>query len=259
MRNFISLFMTFLVFSVNAQTQEVTSVESKSGLLSHLSIGLRASTLGMGVQAATPINDYLNLRGGFDFINFTRSGISMKLKDPQGAFDKAFGYTPEYDMKATLNFANANIMVDFHPMKGIFHLTGGVLIGANKLKAKGNLVDENGNPVKLKSGEYEWPELNFDKYKLLLDDSNLDANLKLGGLIKPYLGIGVGRAIAKNNRLSFKFELGVIYQGDYDLRQNGQKVDFSEENIENFEKIDTYTRWLKWWPMMNFQLSYAIF
>ena len=239
---------------------EVTEQEKSSEtFLSHLSVGLRSSTLGIGLQAATPINDYFNLRAGIDFAGFKTSTFDIGLEDTNGEFDRAFGYTPDYSMKGELNFTNGNILVDYHPTKGVFHLTAGLFIGTNKLKAKGFLADYDGNPAQLKDGETQWPVVDFDGHQLSLDDANLNADLQLGGVIKPYFGLGVGRAVSKNNRLTFKFELGMIYQGNYSLKQNGKKVNVVDNAAENFEDIDTYTRWLKWWPMLNFQLSYRIF
>ena len=239
-------------------TIQVPEKKSENTFLSHLSVGLRASTMGIGLQAATPINDYFKLRAGIDFIGFKTSTFDISLDDPDGVFDEAFGYTPDYKMKGELNFTNGNVLVDFHPTKGIFHLTAGVFIGANKLKASGFLADNNGNPAQLKEGVTEWPYLDFDGHRLTLDDANLDATLQLGKTIKPYFGLGVGRAIA-NKRVAFKFELGMIYQGDYSLKQNGKKLDVVNNASESFEDIDDYTKWLKWWPMLNFQLSYKIF
>lgn len=268
MRFILCFLLSFSILPLFAGTPEGKAIESKAevadfssgtGFLSHLSIGLRMSTLGIGVQAATPVNDYFNLRAGFDVLSFKTGNIDMGLDDPNEKFYDAFGYTPEYKMKASIEFFNGNILLDYHPTKGIFHLTGGIYIGNNKLKARGDLVDGNGKPVVLPTEDIEWPTLNFDGHQLVLDGTNLNANAKMGGLIKPYLGMGIGRAIGKDNRLSFKFELGAIYQGSYELTQEGRKVSTNSGNDVHFEDVGTYTRWLKWWPMMNFQLSYTLF
>jgi hypothetical protein len=238
---------------------EMIKKKSDNGFLSHLSVGLRASTMGIGLQAATPINDYFKLRAGIDFIGFKTSTFDIELDDSDRIFEEAFGYMPNYKMKGELNFTNGNVLVDFHPTKGIFHLTAGVFIGANKLKANGFLANpDTGEPATLRPEVSEWPDVDFDGHRLTLDDANLDATLQLGKTIKPYFGLGLGRAIA-NKRVAFKFELGMIYQGDYSLKQNGKKLDVVSNASESFEDIDTYTQWLKWWPMLNFQLSYKIF
>lgn len=230
----------------------------EGGPLSHLNVSLRLSTMGVGLEAATPLNSYFKLRAGINYMGFKTSTFDISLDDPDNYLTEAFGEIPDYKMKGELNFTNGHLLVDFHPVKkGIFHITAGAFIGKNQLKAKGFLADANGNPVQLREGQ-EWPSIEFDGHKLELDDANLDATLQLGSVIKPYFGLGLGRAISKS-RVSFKFELGVIYQGDYTLKQNGKKLDIIENATENFEDIDTYTQWLKWWPMLNFQLTYRIF
>lgn len=230
----------------------------EGGSLSHLNVALRLSTMGVGLEAATPLNSYFKLRAGINYMGYKSPSFDLSLDDPDNSLTEAFGEIPDYNMKGELNFTNGHVLVDFHPVKkGIFHITAGAFIGKNQLKANGFLADMDGNPVQLKEGQ-DWPYIEFDGHKLELNDANLDATLQLGSVIKPYFGLGLGRAISKS-RVSFKFELGVIYQGDYTLKQNGKKLDIIENATENFEDIDTYTQWLKWWPMLNFQLTYRIF
>lgn len=239
------------------ESVQVDKSSRENGFLSHLSVGLRASTMGIGLEAATPLNDLFKLRAGINFMGYTSNSFDIGLEDPNGAFNEAFGYIPDYSMKGKLNFTNGHALVDFHPTKGIFHLTAGFFVGKNQLKAEGFLADYDGNPAVLKDGQ-TWPTLDFDGHQLKTDNGRLDATLQLGNVIKPYFGLGLGRAIA-NKRVAFKFELGMIYQGKYSIKQNGKKVDVIDNAVENFEDIDTYTNLLKWWPMLNFQLTYKIF
>lgn len=240
--------------SLTAQTKEY--YEGKP--LSHLNIALRASTMGVGLEAATPINSYFKLRAGINHIGFKAGSYDISLDDNNGELAQALGFVPDYRLKPELNFTNGHILIDFHPVKkGIFHITVGAFIGKNQLKAKGFLVDEDGEQANLLPGE-SWPQLEFDGNLLDINDGRLDAKFQMGRIVKPYAGLGLGRAISKS-RVSFKFELGVIYQGDYTLKQNGRKVQTSQFKSENFEDADEYTKWLKWWPMMNFQLTYRIF
>jgi hypothetical protein len=206
---------------------------------------------------ATPINSYLSLRAGLDFMSFKTGDIDITLEDPDGTFLPALGYVPDYRMKGKLNLTHGNVLVDFYPTKGIFHFTAGLFVGTNKIKADGILIDNKGDKVQLEAGQ-SWPTINFDGHRLEIDNANLNAELQLGKVIKPYFGLGLGRAIA-NKRVSFKFELGALYQGGYTLKQNGKKIDVNKNVSENFDDIDTYTNLLKWWPMLNFQISYKIF
>ena len=247
-----------LLIQEDSVTIQIDEVKKTNSFLSHLSVGVRTSTMGVGLELATPVNDYLKLRTGINFIGYKSSTFDIGLDDSNGLFDEAFGYTPDYKMNGELNFTNGHLLMDFHPTKGIFHVTAGVFIGTNKLKANGFLANPNtGDKTVLQPGAV-WPSVDFDGYQLELDNADLNAELQLGRVIKPYFGLGLGRAIA-NKRVAFKFELGMIYQGDYSIKQNGKKIDIANTTSESFSDIDTYTRILRWWPMLNFQLSYKIF
>lgn len=244
--------------------EKITIVDSEqksdNAPFSHLSVGIRASTVGGGIEVATPLNDRFVLRGGLSYFNLKTGQTTIDLEDTDDhVFEQAFGYTPDYKMKGDLKFVNGHVLVDLYPTKGVFHVTAGVFLGTNKISAKGFLANPNtGEEAHLKNGVSEWPNIDFDGHQLTMKDANLNADLQLGKAIKPYLGIGIGRAIA-NKRVAFKFELGAIYQGKYSLKQNGKEVQVVNNGNENFEDIDTYTQWLKWWPMLNFQLTYKIF
>lgn len=272
----ITLFLSFLLPSfaqngvqeasegtlsvVNTTNISETNIDKpyyEGGLLSHLNVALRASTMGLGIEAATPLNSYLKLRAGINYLGFKSNDYSISLDD-EHLNEAVVGGQADYLMNGKVNFTNGHLLVDFHPVKkGIFHLTVGAFVGTNRLTAKGLIVDANENEAVLKPG-YSWPQLDFDGHSLDIKDGRMDATLQLGKTIKPYAGFGLGRSISRS-RVSFKFEMGVIYQGDYILKQNGKKVDLSTSESESFSDIDDYTKWLKWWPMLNFQLTYRIF
>ncbi len=225
---------------------------------SHINVSLRFNTLGIGIEAATPLSNKFNLRAGFDIIPFNISERSLDLRDELKRIDYAFGYIPGYRAKGKINFFNAHILADFHPVeRGIFHITAGFFIGSNKAELSGYLSDSNNNPAQLLPG-YEWPVLEYENHTIDLTGGRLDFDLKLGKAIKPYLGVGIGQAVTKK-RFGFKFDLGVMYQGDYSLKQNGIDFKFNEAIIEEVGDIDDYTKWLKWWPMVNLQVTYRIF
>jgi len=228
------------------------------GFLSHLNVSAGVSTLGFTFEAATPITESLKLRAGFDIFNFNTKQYDFDIDDAEGTLYDAFGFTPTYESKGSLNAFHGHALVDFYPFKkGILHFTAGVYLGSTKLKAKGELTDGNGNIVELKPG-YEWPTIDFDGHQLDINNGRLDAELTLGQTVKPYFGIGLGRAVSKR-RLGVKFEVGVLYQGDYTLKQNGKKVLTTSDVEASIEDADKVTKWLKWWPMVNLQINYRIF
>lgn len=225
---------------------------------SHLNVSVGVSTLGINIEAATPLTQNLKLRGGLNFFNFNSSQYDIDIDDENGSLYEAFGIEPTYEMKAKLNTFHAHALVDYYPFKkGIFHLTAGFYIGNTKIKSNGFLTNGEGTPVTILPG-YDWPTLEFDGYELDITNGELNAELTLGNVIKPYFGIGLGRAVSKR-KFGVKFELGVLYQGDYTLKQNNKKVGTTSDLTASIEDADKYTKWLSWWPMVNLQLNYRIF
>ncbi len=225
---------------------------------SHLNVSVGVSTLGINIEAATPLTKNLKLRGGLNFFNLNSSKYDIDIDDENGTLYEAFGISPTYEMKAQFNTFHAHALVDYYPFKkGIFHLTGGFYIGNTKIKANGFLTDGNGTAVTIKPG-YDWPTLEFDGKELDITNGELNAELTLGNTIKPYLGVGLGRAVSKR-KFGVKFELGVLYQGEYTLKQNNKKVASTSDISASIEDADKYTKWMSWWPMVNLQLNYRIF
>lgn len=227
-------------------------------LFSHLNVGLRVSTMGIGVEAATPLNDYFRARAGFDILTFKTSYFDISLNDYSDDLYDSFGYVPDYRLKAKLGMFHGHLLADFHPIpSGIFHITAGVFLGSTKVTADGYLADSNGKESELLPGK-EWPHLELDGRIIDVTGGRAKLDLQLGLPVKPYVGVGIGRSVTKS-RLGFKFELGVLYQGDYTLKQGGHKLELSDTGIDTLEDVDKYTKWLQFWPMVNFQLTYRIF
>jgi len=225
-----------------------------------MGLGIKLSTLGYGLEVATPLNNLFILRLG---VNLT-AGINVKefnvaVPDEYGDLYDSFGYIPDLRVKPNPKFSHGNLLLDFHP-SGIFHLTAGVFVGGSKLELSGHLVDHNNQPAKLLPGK-DWPVVEVGDHEVDLTDGRTNLDLKLGSnILKPYLGFGFGRAVPKNNRLSFKFELGAFLQSGYTIRNDGVVLDFA--NSDQKELIDIHdfmSSYIKFWPMLNFQLSYRIF
>ena len=172
-----------------------------------------------------------------------------------------FGYYPEYRAKPLLKFTHVNLLLDYHP-GGIFHITAGAFVGASKFGVDGYLVDSNNEKAKLLPGQ-SWPTLDIGNEIVDMQNGRATADFRIGNAVMPYFGLGVGRAVAKNKKVAFKFELGAMYQGNsYTLKQNGKLLDLSkssEENLRDIHDLLTDTWYVRFWPQMNFQLSYRIF
>jgi hypothetical protein len=143
------------------------------------SIGVRAGTLGLGLEFSYPISQRLGVRLNADAYNYSRSFNKQDI---------------DYDGKATLK--TGSLLIDWYPFASNFRLSAGPMYNGNKLGLTGkptngtftiNGVAYPANQVGSLDGQVD-----FKKYA-------------------PYAGIGYGRPVGTG--LSLTFDLGVIFQG----------------------------------------------
>ena len=254
-----------LIFAMWATAIVAVFSQNDFKAFNNLGVSLKLSpTLGYGVEAATGLNNMFILRLGLNMtygISFGQRNIDLEFNESY--IMERFGYEPEFRMKPLLKFTHGNLLVDFHPA-GVFHITTGVFVGGLKFGVKGDLVDANNKKSVLLPGQ-SWPSYEIGDQTVAMNGGSAQADLRIGNIIKPYFGLGVGRAVAKNKRLAFKFELGALYQGNsYIVKSNGKKLDLSNSDDEDLRDIhdqitNEYAKYIRFWPQMNFQLSYRIF
>lgn len=247
------LFLTLLLFCATTLSAQEPHEDTP---FSHFGIGLRLSTLGAGVELSTNLGRNFQLRAGYNYVSVTND---YKIDIDDDAFRSALGYNPILKTEGGIKLAHAHVLLDIHPLSyGIFHFTMGAYVGNSKVTANGQLTDKDGQVAQLYGGA-QWPTINLDKYAIEVgNDAKVDAALHLGNVVKPYLGIGIGRSLP-NKRLGFMVELGAMYQGDLYIKQNGKKLPELSNISESFADAGDYTKFLKWYPMLNFQLTYRLF
>lgn len=218
------------------------------------------STMGLTLEALTPISKSLKLRGGIDLFFYDSKHYEVGIDDPNDNFKKALGYKPNLSIKGKNTTIHAHTLIDYYPVPdGLFFFSGGFYFGQNKTKLDGYLIDPNGNRAELQGNITEWPDLDFQGNHLKIDNGDMKADVTLGNIIKPYLGIGIGRVVT-SKRLGFSFELGMMYQGDYVIKQDGNKIDVKlNEAFEYNEKAEKWLDRIKWWPKVSFQVRYRLF
>ena len=139
------------------------------------SIGVRAGTLGLGVEVSYPISQRLGVRVNADSYKYSRKYTQDDI---------------DYDGKATLK--TGSILADIYPFANNFRLSVGAVYNGNKLLLTGQptngTIIVNGTPYQATVDG----EVDFKKYV-------------------PYAGIGYGRPIRSG--LSLTFDLGVVFQG----------------------------------------------
>ena len=140
------------------------------------------------------------------------------------------------ELAAKPNFWNMFLLAEIHPFNNdSFHFTAGLYVGSKNFVhfrntnegALGFLYDANNK----------------------VDDYNR-------AVVKPYLGIGVGKHIAQNHRLSFALDFGLIFWGSPKfLLNNGKEIKSSGKEAG----ITQVLSWLKAWPSLQVKVAYKIF
>ena len=176
----------FLVLAVLMVPTKSPAQTESSKPFSRLGIAIKASSLGIGVEAAAPLTLRSNLRAGFNIFNYDRT------------FHKdGVAYASQ------LRFRSIEAHYDWFPFSGSFHLSPGVLIyNGNQLGANASVP--GGNTFTLNHTDYT-----SDRADPIRGTGKVDFR-KAG----PMFTVGWGNLLPRNNRrFSFPFEVGVIYTG----------------------------------------------
>ena len=199
-----------------------TSFVSAGGVATGVKIG----TLGLGADVTIGLHERLNLRLNGNYLSYD---YDDEIDDIE--------YTLDLDFKSGMALA------DWHPFANGFRITGGAIFNEN-----GITMDATPTKNKEIGGRAYTPaqigtlhgEIEFDN-------------------VSPYAGIGFGHAVGENQRLSFIFDLGVIFQSyEFDLSSDGLaaqspqfQADLAEEEKDVQDTLDDF----KIYPVIAFGIA----
>ena len=151
---------------------------------STFAVGVKASTLGAGIEVATPLSRSLNLR---------TSGYYM-------LFATAFSIDGiNYSTK--VNFRSGQVNVDWFPFHNGFHISPGVLYFRNGLSGSADIAP--GKPFSLSDVDY---------INSIDDPVSGTASITYGQHLAPTLTFGFSNIIPRSGKhFTVPFELGVAY------------------------------------------------
>lgn len=197
------------------------------------------------------------------------------------------------DASGKFKMTNFKVMLEYYPsVNSTFHVTAGAFIGAGDLLEINGSADnrswtmfQDGRKLneQMAAIEKKYPNVpkysidnfdntlcyNIDGQTVFVDPNKNAANAKLAfNSFKPYIGIGLGRAIPMKHRLGFQFEMGCWFHGKPKL--DGANVMGETESalynqkyhVDSDKDIDDVAKTIKKisvYPQITFRLTGRIF
>jgi hypothetical protein len=201
--------------------------------------GVKVGTLGLGAEVTTHLTDKVSARFGANWFSFETEGTEDQI-----------------DYNVDLNLGSFAALLDWHPMAGRFHLTGGVLVNNNELKLKTSGQDD-----------YE------------IGNETYTGELHVKGVMNfrrtaPYVGLGWGMAPVKTGHWALAIELGLLYQGEprVDLTAEGTATrqsdglvidvtndpDFQENLVQEQKNLQDDLKDFKFYPVASIGIMYKL-
>jgi hypothetical protein len=228
----------------------------------HLSLGLGGGTGGLGAAVAIKLDSHAQLYLGygsmFGLPGFTLTQVSVPTHPGIPAEKTAV----PLNIQLAMNEARA--LLYFYPSSSSFHFILGFHMGTARY-LRGTLSSL--------PSDYNTVGLDIDGYLVKAHEGVMEVELNGPGFalspvaVKPYLGIGFGRPVRDDRRVTCSIDLGFQYQGKPEWRALGESitgrtkmVQIPEETLESiFEDISSYTDWMAFWPTLSFHLYFKLF
>lgn len=217
-----------------AEAQDVPTVRQVRNPLD-VSIAVKGSTLGAGLEVAKLIGGHVALRAGVHGASFGRAfGV--------GGSDDGIGAGAS---DIALSLRNATAVVDLFPFnRGAFRVSGGVVLGTNSLTFA--------EP----SGEFSFDE---DSDQSVTYTGELVETLTYAR-VRPYAGFGWGTPASRRRGIGFVADFGVAYgKPEYALAVSGPQAndpqlqaDLAAERARRQADVDGYA----FYPVLGLGLSY---
>lgn len=245
-----------------------------SNILSHFSLSAGVGTTGITADLGTMMTDYVGLRGGIDFMPKIKYSTKLSLSLVNQTIEFDYPEIPErkVNMQGTLLNTTGHAMVDIYPLRQHgFHVTvGAYFAGGEKIVEA--VCDENEllkevADLNARRGEYAIIPIGYGQVAAKLgkyiimpdDDGNASAYITVKK-VRPYLGIGFGRAVPSESRLNCQVDLGVQFSGKPHVYNgvNGEELTAEGANGEDGGYLKTISR-MTCYPVISIRLSGRLF
>ena len=204
---------------------QIFSQEESDDFTPGWAIGIKVSSLGLGLEIIKSFNKNFNLRLGGSY--YKQNYAQWKYDDSDLA---AFVYG---------QVGSISLIADWYFLKSV-HLSGGVFYNMTVVKKESKLSES------YYVGEIEvTPETVGSVFVSWFPNE-----------ICPYLGIGFGRTISRNEVVAFNFDLGALYQGSPKVAMEANGMVAPTANEDQRKLMENNVKGYQFYPFINFQLSF---
>jgi len=223
-----SLFFASLVSLVFLCTPPMVHAEEGEGL----GIGVKAGTLGLGVELSTSLLQNTRLRGGFNYLTYSFDSTISDIN---------YEFEPEFN--------SFSLAFDWHPFGNSFFLSGGAYFNNNTITVEGS-VDDGLIPGQI------------SRYLPLTNLVTISGDVEFQP-VAPYAGIG-WRSNNSEQGWGVALDLGVLFQGSPDvtnLQVNAPVNVNTNAEVQKFlkeqeEEIEDDLSAFQFYPVVSLMLTY---
>ena len=226
MKTFFSSLALLLFFpALYAQHDRTPAASAEMDYHLGFRIAPRVSTLGGGIEVAKGLSPRFGLRGGFNYFTYQ-----------YGATEDDVSYELDLELKSFGVFA------DYHPFKGSFRISGGLLLNGNGLSGKAK-----------PSGSFDIGDKTYTAAEI--NSINLDVSYNS---VAPYLGLGWDTTFGDHEHWGFTFDVGLIYSGAAKVKLliDGTPSDLEVQRQKEERDLQEELNNLEWWPVLSAGIVY---
>ena len=150
----------------------------------NFAVALRGGTFGYGADFDVGLTKSVNVRLGYNTFSLSRT-----VDDTDATYD------------GTFKIGAASAIFDWHIFNGGFRLSAGAV-------QKGPRIDVVGVPTTSST-----ITIGGNPYSTKTQIDKVNGTIKLGNSTAPYIGIGWGNTVDKEDRVTFLFDIGAIKTG----------------------------------------------
>ena len=195
-------------------------------------VGVRAGTFGFGTEFDIGLLEKLNLRLGYNTFSYDET-----VDDTDVSYD------------GTLKINSPSAIFDWHVFGGGFRVSFGAVGKGPKIEIDGTPAP--GTTVVINNQTYSSTQI-----------GSLKGTVEIGDSTAPYIGIGWGNTVDKDDRVTFLFDIGAIHTGTPETTLNVTcgpafasnpaacntlKQNVNAERADLEEEMEGY----EWWPVVS--------